>query len=105
MQNTTKKEFYLTKEGVDRLRGELDELVAKRPAIAQSLKEAKDYGDLSENSQWDDAKDQQAFIEGRISELEHILRNVVIIESKGKGDKVALGSTVHLELEGGKQVY
>ncbi len=104
--NTTKKEFYLTKDGVDKLKAELDDLIKnQRPKVAQELKEAKEYGDLSENSSWDAAKDHQSFIEGRISELEQILRNVVLIEAPKKADKVNIGSTVHLELETGKQVY
>jgi transcription elongation factor GreA len=106
MASTIKKEFYLTKDGVEKLKSELDDLVKiQRPAVAARLKEAKEYGDLSENSQWDDAKDQQAFIEGRISEVENILRNVVVISAPKKKDKVDIGSTVHLELEDGTQTY
>lgn len=100
-----KKEYYLTSEGVARLKEELEDLVGnQRQNIASRLKEAKEYGDLSENIQWDDAKDQQAFIEGRISEVENILKNSVIIEAKS-GDTVSLGTTVHLEIENGTQKY
>lgn len=103
--NTSKKEFYLTKEGIDKLKSELDDLVnQQRPKVAQELKEAKEQGDLSENSSWDTAKDHQAFVEGRIAEVEQILRNAVIIKPKA-GGKVGIGSTVHLEVEDGKQVY
>lgn len=102
---TSKKEFYLTSEGVEKLREELDDLVHnQRLKIAARLKEAKEYGDLSENIQWDDAKDQQAFIEGRISEIENILKHSSLIQQT-KGSVVALGSTVHLELEDGVQKY
>ncbi|MFI5240524.1 MAG: transcription elongation factor GreA [Candidatus Saccharimonadia bacterium] len=101
----SKKEFYLTTEGVGKLKEELNDLVHnKRVQIAARLKEAKEYGDLSENIQWDDAKDQQAFIEGRISEIENILKHASLIEQK-KGGVVSLGSTVHLELEDGVQRY
>jgi transcription elongation factor GreA len=104
--NTTSKDFYLTREGVDKLKAELEDLVKnQRVKIAARLKEAKEYGDLSENIQWDDAKDQQAFIEGRIAEIEHILKHVKVISAPRKSDKVALGSTVHLEVEGGTQKY
>lgn len=102
---STKKDYYLTKDGVTKLKDELEELThSARQKIAARLKEAKEYGDLSENIQWDDAKDQQAFIEGRISEVENILKNAVIIEAKATGT-VGLGTTVHLELEDGQQKY
>lgn len=102
-----RKEFLLTEEGVTKLQGELDELVhTKRQEIAARLKEAKEYGDLSENIQWDDAKDQQAFIEGRIAEIENILKHSSLIQAKkGNAGTVDLGSTVHLELEDGVQKY
>lgn len=68
MDTTTKKEFYLTKDGVDKLKAELQDLIKnQRAKIAQELKEAKEFGDLSENASWDAAKDHQSFIEGRIS--------------------------------------
>lgn len=103
---TASKEFYLTKDGVEQLRAELEDLIKnQRVKIAARLKEAKEYGDLSENIQWDDAKDQQSFIEGRISEIEHILKNAKVIQSPRKKDKVDLGSTVHLEVENGVQKY
>jgi transcription elongation factor GreA len=103
--NVSKKEFYLTTEGISKLKEELQDLTTnQRQKIAQRLKEAKEYGDLSENIQWDDAKDQQAFMEGRISEIENILKNSVVIEG-GKKSEVSLGSTVHLELEDGMQKY
>jgi transcription elongation factor GreA len=104
--STASKSFYLTKEGVEKLKAELEDLVKnQRTQIAIKLKEAKEYGDLSENSLWDDTKDKQAFIEGRISELEHILKNVTVIQSPKKADKVGIGSTVHLEVAGGLQKY
>lgn len=104
--STKPKEFYLTVDGVSKLKDELDDLVnVQRAKIANRLKEAKEYGDLSENIQWDDAKDQQAFIEGRISELEHILKHAAVIEAPKKHDEVRLGSTVHVEVEEGSQKY
>lgn len=104
--NTTKREFYVTKEGLAKLQAELDDLTKnQRPQVAKELKEAKEYGDLSENASWDTAKDHQAFVEGRIAEVEQILRHAVIIKAPRSTDKVAIGSKVHLELENGKQVY
>jgi transcription elongation factor GreA len=106
MDTTAKKEFYLTKAGVDKLKIELEDLIKnQRPKVAQELKEAKEYGDLSENASWDAAKDHQSFIEGRISEIEHILRGVVVIKAPRSISKIAIGSTVHLEIEDGKQIY
>ncbi len=103
--NGIKNEFHLTAEGIEGLRTELKELTtSKRAEIAARLKEAKSEGDLSENSAWDAARDEQSFIEGRIAEIEHILKHASVIESK-KSDKVGLGSTVHLELEDGNQRY
>lgn len=100
-----KKEFYVTKGGLDKLREELDDLVnVQRKKIAAALKEAKEFGDLSENASWDDAKERQAFIEGRISEIENILKNAVEIE-ESHGDVVSVGSVVHVELETGVQKF
>lgn len=100
-----KKEFYLTQDGAKKLREELDDLVKnKRKEVALALKEAREFGDLSENASWDDAKDRQAFIEGRIAEIENILKSAKIIE-ESKGDMVAIGSTVHVELEDGTQQF
>ena len=98
-------EFHLTSEGLQALRDELHELTTtKRAEIAERLKEAKADGDLSENAMFDAARDEQGFVEGRIAEIEHILKNAKVIKAS-KGDKVGLGSTVHVELETGNQRY
>jgi len=103
--STVKTEFHLTPEGMQTLKDELKELsTVKRAEIAQRLKEAKADGDLSENTMFDAARDEQGFIEGRIAEIEHILKHAAVITNK-KRDKVALGATVHLELENGTQKY
>jgi len=101
----TKTEFLLTKDGVQALKDELRQLqTVERPKLAERLKEAKEMGDLSENAQYDAARDEQGFMEGRIIGIEHILKHSVIIEGKTKG-KVGLGSTVHVELESGSRSY
>ena len=88
-------EAYLTKQGEADLRNELKELIeVKRPELAQRLKEAIAQGDLKENADYHDAKEQQGFIEGRIQHIEAILRNATIIEDNGPSDKVRIGSTV-----------
>ena len=92
-----KKQFYLTKEGVEELQAEHDELVAQRGPIAERIKTAREFGDLSENAEYSSARQEQERVEGRISEIENILQNVEIIQ-KPKGDnKVQLGSTVTLK--------
>lgn len=103
----SQKKIFLTKEGYEKLKKELDDLIFNgRKAVAQRIKQAKEYGDLSENSEWADAKDQQAFIEGRIAELENILKNATIIEkAKNSLGFVSVGSTVHVELEDGKEIF
>jgi transcription elongation factor GreA len=103
--NATKNEFHLTAEGIQALKDELKELTtSKRGEIAERLKEAKADGDLSENAMYDAARDEQSFVEGRISEIEHILKHAAVISNKSKGT-VALGSKVHVELEEGSMEY
>ncbi len=100
-----KREFYLTQDGVNKLQEELDDLVKnKRKEVAKALKEAREFGDLSENASWDDAKDRQAFTEGRINEIENILKNAKIIEGGNTG-VITVGSIVHVELEEGEQKF
>ena len=92
-----KKPVYLTQEGLDELKRELDVLInVKRPENIQSIKEARSLGDLSENADYDAAKNEQAQLEGRIKTIEKMLENVTIIKEVSK-DKVGLGSTVAIE--------
>lgn len=86
---------YLTEEGAEELRRELETLLTvKRPALAQKLKEAVAQGDLRENADYHDAKEQQAFIEGRIQYLENMLRQAIVVSSEAGGDIVRVGSQV-----------
>jgi transcription elongation factor GreA len=103
----TTKEVYLTKAGLEKLENEHKELTTSgRRKIAEMIKTAKEYGDLSENSEYADAKDQQVFIEGRIAELEHILKNASIIdESHTNCSVVNVGCSVHVELEDGEMEF
>ncbi|HLV33465.1 MAG TPA: transcription elongation factor GreA [Spirillospora sp.] len=92
---------YLTAEGAEELRQELDRLInVRRPELAQKLKEAVAQGDLKENADYHDTKEQQAFVEGRIQYLENILRSAVIIDSNGAKDVVGLGAEVTIREEG-----
>lgn len=95
-----KKQFYLTQEGVSELKSELEELVALRAPIAERIKTAREFGDLSENAEYSSARQEQERVESRIGEIENILMNVEIIK-KPKGDtKVQLGSLVKLNGNG-----
>lgn len=92
---------YLTPEGAEELRRELDKLInERRPELARKLKEAVAQGDLKENADYHDAKEQQAFVEGRIKYLENVLRSAVIINRVGNSDVVSVGSTVTIVEDG-----
>lgn len=95
---TEEKEFFLTQEGLTDLENELEELkTKKRTEIAEKIKTAREFGDLSENAEYDQAKNEQALIEDRIVKIENILRNAVTIEEDSLNtDIVAIGSKVHL---------
>jgi len=95
-------EYYLTPEGTERLQTELEELTGRgRKELASRLRAAIQQGDLSENADYHKAKEDQAFLEGRIQELEHILRHVVIIEDKPiQRDIIEIGARVSVQEEG-----
>ena len=90
------KKFIMTYEGVKKLEEELEYLkTVKRKEITEKIKVALGYGDLSENSEYDEAKNDQAFTEGRIIQLENMLKNAVVVdESEIPKDKVSVGSIV-----------
>lgn len=95
-----KKLFRLTQAGVDELKAELDALVAKRPAIADAIKTARELGDLAENSEYQSAMAEKDRNEARITEVETILQNTEIIKKPRGGRQVQLGSTVKLKSDG-----
>jgi transcription elongation factor GreA len=97
-----KKQFRLTRAGVDELQTELDALIAKRAGIADAIKTAREQGDLTENAEYQSARAEQERNEARISELENIVQNVEIIKKPRGDSKVQLGSTVKLKGGGGK---
>ena len=91
------KPTFVTEEGLQKLKDELEHLkVVKRKEVAEALKQAKAFGDLSENSEYDEAKNEQAEVERHIAELEDILENVEIITSTGKKNSIQVGSTVKI---------
>lgn len=98
----TDKPIYLTLEGKQKLEEELDHLVnVRRPEVAEAIRSAKEEGDLSENSAYEEAKLSQGFVEGRIQTIQAQLRNAVIIEQNGNSDQVHLGNQVTVEEEEG----
>ena len=102
------KDIYISKDGLKKLQEEMTEIkTTKKKEVATRIKTAKEFGDLSENSEYDDAKNEQAFLEGRISEIEHILKNAKIIEEVACSttDKVCVGHTVVVDLAGGEAKF
>ncbi len=102
------KEVVLTIEGFEKLKAEIEELsTVKRREVAERIKEAREFGDISENSEYDDAKNEQAMMESRISQLEERLREAKVIDSADlSSDVVALGTTVTIrEGKGAKDTY
>jgi transcription elongation factor GreA len=92
------KEIALTAEGQQKLEEELHHLETfRRREVGERIKEAKEFGDISENSEYDDAKNEQAMVETRIIEINQILAHATIIVSPKKNDKVVLGSKVELQ--------
>ena len=92
------KEIALTPEGQAKLEDELKFLeTVRRREVGERIKEAKEFGDISEHSEYDDAKNEQAFVESRIIEVTAILARATIIDAPTKNDKVTLGSKVKLE--------
>lgn len=91
-----KKLYQITDEGKTELEAELAELKGRRGAIADKIAEARDYGDLSENAEYDAAREEQGLVESRIAEIEDILLNAELIKG-GKSSKVSLGSKVELK--------
>lgn len=91
----TQKEFPMTQEGFNKLEKELEELkTVKRPEVVEKIKVARSFGDLSENSEYDAAKDEQGFIEQEIQKIENMIRHAQIIEDNGSKNDVQIGRTV-----------
>lgn len=92
----TEKEVFLTREGLEKLENELEELkIVKRKEVAERIRQALDFGDISENSEYDQAKNEQAKLEERIAKIEFILRNGKLIEEEDiPTEIVGIGSKV-----------
>jgi len=97
---------YLTRAGHKKLKEELEHLKKfKRPEISERIKQAKDYGDLSENAEYADAREEQSFVEGRILELENALKNVTVVDTGDSApDIVNIGDTITVERDGAERM-
>jgi len=99
------KPVYLTPEGVERLNAELRHLITEeRPRVAQRIHDAKLDGDITENAEYEDAKQEQSFLEGRIATLEGQLKNAEII-APTNGDRVGIGSRVVIKGSDGEETF
>ena len=104
--NNLDKPQYVSADGLTKLQAELDDLrTAKRAEVAQRIHAAMEFGDYSENSELEQAKNDQAFLEGRIMTLEQMIKNAQLIDEKAKHDIVEIGSHVTLEADGRKEKY
>ena len=93
------RQAVITPEGLEKLKEEIEHLsTAKRREVAERIKEAREFGDISENAEYDDAKNEQALLEERIAQLEERLRRATVIDEKALGtDEVTFGSIVHVK--------
>lgn len=99
-------DVQITKAGFEALKKELDGLVnVKRPKLVERLSYARSQGDLAENSDYVYAKEELEFMDGRISELEEVLKNAKVVTSNGKVSGVAIGTRVTVKINGGKHVF
>lgn len=100
------QQTYLTTAGLDKLKAELAELKdERRPAVIGRLKDALSHGDLSENAEYEEAKNEQAFVEGRIAELEGLLKNSQIVSGNQNDGSVGLGATVKVKHDGKNSTF
>ena len=100
------KKYLLTAEGLTKLNEELKELIAKkRPEVIERIREAAAHGDLSENADYAQAREEQSFIEGRIQEIEDIIKNAEIIQTSAHRNTITIGSTTHVRVAGQEKTY
>lgn len=98
--------IQITKQGLKDLKVELDELVnTKRPKLVERLANARAQGDLSENSDYQNAKEEIDFLDGRISELEGVIDNAEVVGGKNNNGEIAVGAEVTLKIQGEEHVY
>lgn len=99
-----KKAYQVTNEGLKELKVELEQLKGRRGEIADKIADAREYGDLRENAEYDGARNEQGLVESRIAEIEDIIRNADVIKSR-KRTTVAVGATVEMKTKGKTNEY
>jgi transcription elongation factor GreA len=105
-QSTMSKKYLLTPEGLEKLNKELKDLVEnKRKEVIERIREAAAHGDLSENADYAQAREEQSFIEGRIAEIEDIIKNAEIISQTSHGNIVNVGTTVIVKVSDSEKKY
>ena len=99
-------DYILTPEGKEKLEEELHFLeTEKRAEIGERIKVAREFGDISENSEYDDAKNEQGMVEARIAEINHILSEATVVSSSKRSTKINIGSTVLVEMNGSERTF
>ena len=99
-------QIQITKQGFGSLKKDLGELMdVKRPKLVERLSYARSQGDLSENSDYQNAKEELEFLDGRISELQEVLKNAVVVGGKSKNDEASIGTKVTLKTDGKEHIY
>jgi len=97
--------YYLSEERLNQIKKEYQQLITEeRMAVAEKLKKAKEFGDLSENAEYNEAKDEQAQLERRVGELEDIIKNAELVKKTSGRKEVGIGSTVIVKKEDGKEI-
>jgi len=99
------KEIQLTQQGLEKLKKELADLKARRKVVAERIKTAREFGDLSENSEYEDARNEQSFVEGRIEELIEMIAHAKVVAKNGTNGHVEMGSVVTLKADGEEFSY
>lgn len=99
------QESYLTRDGLEKLIAELADLKVQRVEITQKIKEAREFGDLSENAEYQEAKTKQSFVEGRIEEIEATLKTAKVVDHNGNHSEIGIGSKVVVKANGSEYNY
>ena len=100
------QDLYISRRGLEELKQELKQLLVQRKEIVTKIKEAREFGDLSENAEYLEAKNKQSFIEGRIAEVETMLKMAKVIDENNRtGGRVALGSQIKIKINGEVREY
>lgn len=100
------KKYLLTQEGLEKLNSELKFLInEKRKEVIERIREAAAHGDLSENADYAQAREEQSFIEGRIQEIEDMIKNAEIIHTSSHNNSVTIGSTIKVKVQGTEKTY